>query len=109
MKPFWLFAAICTSCLTAVACAPAESRNANTADDQVIGIVQCDDYLAKVAACIRTVPHQRRETLTAETRQMFATWKEAAADPRQRTTLPQACSVTHEVAKEELAVFGCSM
>jgi hypothetical protein len=40
---------------------------------------------------------------------LFATWKEAAANPQQRTTLPQACTITHDVAREELAQFGCSM
>jgi hypothetical protein len=40
---------------------------------------------------------------------MFTTWKEAAANPEHRATLPQACSITHEVAKEELSRYGCSL
>ena len=97
-------------CLALAACSQAESRNATTAGDSVIGILQCDDYLAKVNTCIQQkVPADRRAALTAEAHQMFTTWKEAAADPQQRATLPQACGITHEVAKEDLARYGCAL
>lgn len=93
----------------ATACAPAESRNASSPADSTIGILQCDDYLATVSACIDKVPAEKREALSAEARQLFATWKEAAADPMHRTTLPQACTITRDVAREELAPLGCSL
>lgn len=97
-------------CLALAACSQAESRNATTAADAVIGIVQCDDYLARVNTCIHDkVPAEKRAALAAEAHQLFATWKEAAADPQHRSTLPQACSITHEVAKDELARYGCSL
>ena len=97
-------------CLALAACSQAESRDAGTAADHVIGIVQCDDYLAKVDACIRDkAPTDKRAALTAEAHQMFTTWKEDAADPQKRTTLPQACSITHDVAKEEMTRYGCAL
>lgn len=97
-------------CLAVTACSQAESRDASTAADAVIGIVQCDDYLAKVATCIHEkVPADQRARLTTEAHEMFATWKEAASDPQHRTTLPQACSISHEVARQELAGFGCAL
>lgn len=97
-------------CLAVAACSPAESRNATTTSDHAIGILQCDDYLTRVNTCIQgNVPAGERAALTAETRQMFTTWKEAAADPQQRATLPQACSITHEVAREDLARYGCAL
>ena len=106
----WYPAAAVALCLATAACSPAESKNAKSAADNVIGIVQCDDYMAKVNACINDkVPAEKRAALTAESRQLFTTWKEAAADPLHRSTLPQACSITHDVAKEELAAFGCAM
>jgi hypothetical protein len=104
------FLATAAICLITAACAPAESKNAKSIADSVIGIVQCDDYMTKVSACINDkVPADQRASLTAEAHQMFTTWKEAAANPQHRATLPQACSITHEVAKEDLARFGCAM
>jgi hypothetical protein len=97
-------------CLAVAACSQAESRGSGSPEDSVIGVVQCDAYLAKVNTCIQdTVPADQRAALTAEAHRMFTTWKEAAADPQQRTTLPQACGITHEVAKEELARYGCAL
>lgn len=97
-------------CLALAACSQAESRDATGPQDSVIGIVQCDEYLARVNACIQDeVPVDLRAALTSEAHRMFTTWKEAAADPQHRTTLPQACSITHAVAKEELARYGCAL
>ena len=98
------------SCLSLAACSKAESHDASTPADSVIGIVQCDDYLARANACLRGhVPAERRTALAAELRDTFTTWKDAAAHPEHRATLPQACSVTHEVAREELARYGCAL
>jgi len=97
-------------CLALAACSQAESRDAIGPGDSVIGIVQCDDYLAKVNTCMQDkVPAGQRAALTVEAHRMFTTWKEAAADPQHRTTLPQACSITHDVAREEFARYGCAL
>jgi hypothetical protein len=107
--PIALAAAALSSLLLA-ACSQAESHNASTPEDSLIGVLQCDNYLAQVNSCINDkVPANRRAALTAEAHQMFTTWKEAAADPEHRATLPQACSITHDVAKEELSRYGCSL
>jgi hypothetical protein len=96
--------------LALAACSQAESKDATSPTDSVIGIVQCDDYLAKVNTCIQEkVPAEQRSALTAEAHQMFTTWKEAAADPQQASTLPQACSATLDAAKEDMAKYGCSL
>jgi hypothetical protein len=101
---------IAVLCLVLAACSQAESRNAATAEDNVIGILQCDDYLAKVNTCIHDkVPADKRAALAAEAHQMFTTWKEAANNPQHRATLPQACGITLEVAKDDLARYGCAL
>ena len=94
-------------CLATAACAPAESRNANSLVDEKIGILQCDQYLAKISACIHQAPAGQREALTTQARETFAVWKEAAANPLHRDTLPQACTVTTDLAREELSPLGC--
>ena len=102
--------AVVLACLALAACSRAESRDASRPVDNVIGIVQCDDYLARVSACIENqVPAGKRARLAAEAHRMFLTWKEAAVEPQHRTTLPQACAITHEVAKEEFARYGCAL
>jgi hypothetical protein len=104
------FLAVVLLCLVLAACSQAESKDASSPADSVIGILQCDDYLASVNTCIQDkVPADKRAALTAEAHQMFTTWKEAAADPQHRTTLPQACSITHDVAKDEFAQYGCAL
>lgn len=109
-RPLWVGACAAALGLATIACAPAESRNASSAADSVIGIVQCDDYLSRVDACLRDhVPAGERAAMAAEAHQMFATWKDAAADPLQRHTLPQACTITHDVARDDLARFGCRL
>jgi len=110
MKPVPTTLGTALLCLGLAACSQAESRNATTAADNVIGILQCDEYLSRVNACIHDkVPADKRAALAAEAHQMFTTWKEAAADPEHRATLPQACGITHEVAKEELTRYGCQL
>lgn len=94
-------------CLATAACAPAESRNANSLADEKIGIVQCDQYLSKISACIHQAPAGKRDALTAQARETFSIWKEAAANPLHRDTLPQACTVTTDLAREELSPLGC--
>ena len=94
-------------CLATAACAPSQSHNANSLADEHIGIVQCDQYLARISACIHRAPAGQHAVLTAQARETFATWKEAAAHPQHRETLPQACSVTTDLAREELAPLGC--
>ncbi|GAB3358007.1 hypothetical protein [Lysobacter tyrosinilyticus] len=101
-------AVLCSLALSA--CSQAESHNASEPGDNIVGVLQCDDYLTKVNSCIHNkVPANRRAALTAEAHQMFTTWKEAAGNPEHRATLPQACSITHDVAKEELSRYGCSL
>lgn len=103
-----LLAVVLSSALAG--CSQAESHNATAPGDSVIGVLQCDAYLDKVNSCIQSkVPAQQRAALTAEARQMFTTWKEAAANPQHRATLPQACSITHDVAREELSRYGCPL
>lgn len=97
-------------CLLLAACSQAESRDAATPSDKVIGILQCDEYLAAVETCIRdTVPAAERAALTADAHQTYSVWKEAYADPQKRTSLPQACAISHEVAREQFARFGCAL
>lgn len=81
-----------------------------SSDDGTIGVLQCDDYLTKVAACIdNKVPEAKRAELRVSVEQSRLGWKEATATTRERDALPTACSIAHEQAKEEFASFGCAL
>ena len=114
MRPFFrpiarALSAAAALCVVLTSCAPAESRSANAIADSVIGVVQCDQYLAQISACLQQVPEDRRAALTAQARETFVTWKQALAHPEHRQALPQACQITHELAREELAPLGCRL
>lgn len=97
-------------CAAMAGCAPAESRQASTASDLRIGIVQCDAYLSKIAACLRgPLPEDRHAAVEAQVRDTFRVWKEASAHPQHRDALPLACSIMLEQATEELQPLGCAM
>lgn len=106
--PSW-FSVVVTASLCVIAGGCSQAQSSASPVDDTIGILQCDQYLTKVRACIdQHVPASRRAALANETRQLFATWREAANDPQQRSTLPQACAVNLDVATEQMAEFGCS-
>ena len=104
---FRLFATAAILCLLS-ACSAEGSGNT---DDGTIGVLQCDEYLTKVAACIDTqVPEAQRAELRASVEQSRLGWKAATtATTRDRDALPTACSIAHDQAKEELAPFGCTL
>ena len=104
-----LILAAAALCLATTSCAPAESRTAHNIEEATIGVAQCDDYLARISACIGQLPPDRRAALTAQARETFATWKQAAAHPQHRQTLPQSCTVSQALAREELAPLGCTL
>lgn len=102
-----LFVTVTILCLLS-ACSAVGS---GSTDDGTIGVLQCDDYLTKVAACIdNKVPEAKRAELRVGVEQARLGWKEATtASTRDRDALPTACRIAHEQAKEEFAVYGCAM
>ena len=104
----WSLAATAAACLLLAACSSANGSGGKIED--AIGVVQCDDYLAKVAACINEkVPEAQRMQLRTNVSAEYATWKEALANPTHRAALPQACTIAEEQAKDEYARYGCAM
>ena len=104
--PSRLFVTTVTLCLLS-ACSAVGS---GSIDDGTIGVLQCDEYITKVAACIdNKVPEAKRAELRAGVEQSRLGWKDATATTRDRGALPTACSIAHEQAKEEFAAYGCAL
>lgn len=104
----WNLAAAAAVSLLIAACSSASGSGGKI--DDAIGVVQCDEYLTKVAACINEkVPEAQRLQLRTDVSAEYATWKEATANPTHRAALPQACAIAQEQAKDEYARYGCAM
>ena len=127
---------LCLACVSAlVACAGADNTNgANTsnanaaananraaatpaaatpaatvaATGEKIGVAECDDYLAKVDACVSgKVPEAARAQFRAGIDQTRASWRTLAANPQTRGSLAAACKTAVESARATYKAYGC--
>ncbi len=64
-----------------VACS--STTETTTTKSDKVGVAECDDYIAKLAACIPKSPSEQRPTLEAGMKASKAAWQAAAAAPDQ--------------------------
>ena len=130
--------ALCLACLFAlVACAGADNSNttnttnttnANAANRAAstpasaatpaatvaasgdkIGVAECDDYLAKLDACVNSkVPEPARAQYKTSMEQTRASWRSLAANPQTKASLAAACKTASESAAATYKAFGCT-
>jgi hypothetical protein len=73
-----------------------------------LGVPACDNYFAKVEACVMTkAPEAIRTQYKAAMEQTRATWKTLAANPNTKATLEAACTQATQAVKEQLSAYGC--
>ena len=136
-KRIYLILALCLACLSAlVACGAGDgtSNNANNANGasnanraastpapaatpvasstaaagDKIGVAECDDYLAKVDACVSgKVPEAARAQFRAGIDQTRASWRTSADNPQTRGSLAAACKTATESARATYKAYGC--
>jgi len=83
----------------------AAAAPATTAD---FGVPECDEYLAKYAACVDSkVPEGIRGTVRQQIDQTKAAWKQAAATPQGKAGLALGCKQAMDAAKAATAAYGC--
>lgn len=83
-----------------------KTETASTGDS--IGVPECDDYIAKYEACVnKNVPEAMRGTFKTSFDQARKSWKELAANPQTKATLPAACKQATEAAKQAMASYKC--
>ena len=74
-----------------------------------IGVAECDDYLAKVDACISgKVPEAARAQFKAGIDQTRASWRSLAANPQTKASLAAACKTASESAAATYKAYGCT-
>jgi hypothetical protein len=89
--------------------AATQSAVATPAHADKIGVPECDDYLAKVEACVSNkVPEAQRTQfkLTIETSRKG--WQQAAATAQGKATLPAICKQAIEQARTAYKSFNCT-
>lgn len=93
------------------ATAPAEPPATGTppADSAMIGVAECDDYLAKYEACLSgNVPEASRAAMQQSLEATRAGWRQALATPGGRESLAAACTQMRETSRQTMQAYGCS-
>ena len=89
----------------AAASTPA-STTASTGEK--IGVAECDEYIAKVEACLAKVPAAGQPAVKSSLDAMRSSWKAAAATPQGKAGLAAGCKAALDQAKTNYAAYGCS-
>ena len=80
-----------------------------TAKGDEIGVPECDEYVTKYEACLRSnVPEQARAMLENSLEQSRKSWKAAAANPQAKSALASACRQALETAKQATSAYACT-
>lgn len=91
--------------------APAEPPATGTppADSAMIGVAECDDYLAKYEACLTgNVPEASRAAMQQSLDATRAGWRQALATPGGRDSLAAACTQMRETSRQTMQAYGCT-
>ncbi|MDQ2745848.1 MAG: hypothetical protein M3T96_01135, partial [Acidobacteriota bacterium] len=85
-----------------------ENALSDTAVAGKIGVPECDEYLDKYEACIKTkVPEAERGALIAPFEKQRQGWQIAATNQTAKAALPGGCKVAMATAKQSLAKYSC--
>jgi hypothetical protein len=79
------------------------------ADSAMIGVAECDDYLAKYEACLTgNVPEASRAAMQQSLDATRAGWRQALATPGGRDSLAAACTQMRETSRQTMQAYGCT-
>ncbi len=89
--------------------APAPAADPAPAVVGEIGVAECDDYLRKWDACLSTkVTGEAREQVKVALDATREGWKRTAATPEAKAGLASACREAAELARMQVAAYGCT-
>ena len=84
------------------------AANTSTTSGEKIGVPECDEYIAKVEACLAKVPAAGQPAVKTSLDTMRKTWRDAAATPQGKAGLAAGCKQALETAKTTYNAYGCS-
>ena len=111
-KSLLVFSILCVAIL--IGCSKTEMSNSNSGSTTAssgdkIGVPECDDYIAKYEACIRSkVPETARASAESSLKMARENWKKAAENAQSRGTLAAACKQASDAAAASMKAYGCS-
>ena len=78
-----------------------------TPSGEKIGVAECDDYLAKLEACVGKMPAAAKEQYDKTMETTRKSWRDAAATPQGKAGLAAACKQATDMAKTSMKSFNC--
>ena len=94
---------------TAAKPAATQSAMSTPANTDKIGVPECDDYLAKVEACVsHKVPEAQRAQFRLNIETTRKGWQKAASTPQGKATLAATCKQATEQARTAYKSFNCT-
>jgi len=85
------------------------SPKTETASAGSIGVPECDDYIAKLDACLNSkVPEAARGAFRSQAEGLRKSWKDAAATPQGKAGLAVGCKAASDAAKISLSAYNCA-
>jgi hypothetical protein len=72
-----------------------------------VGVAECDDYIAKMEACLSKLPGAAKEQYEKAFDQTRKAWRDAAANPQSKAALAQGCKAATDSAKASMKSFSC--
>lgn len=81
-----------------------------TASTGKIGVPECDDYLAKVDACVTAskLPELAKATYKSSMEASHKAWLQAASTPEGKAKLAETCKKATEDAKTSMKPLNCT-
>ena len=84
------------------------AANTSTTSGDKVGVPECDEYIAKVEACLAKVPAAGQPAVKSSLDAMRKSWRDAAATPQGKAGLAAGCKQALETAKTTYSAYGCS-
>ena len=73
------------------------------------GVPECEEYVKQHLACIESkVPESARAAARQALDQTRSAWRRAASTPGERAALAAGCKQAEAIAKQTMAMYGCS-
>jgi hypothetical protein len=72
-----------------------------------VGVAECDDYIAKMEACLSKLPAAAKQQYDMAFAQTRKQWRDAATNPQTKAALAQGCKAATDAAKTSMKSFNC--
>jgi hypothetical protein len=90
---------------TTTTSSPATTTTASSGDK--IGIPECDDFVAKMEACLQKLPAVAREDYDKNFEQNMKEWRDEASTPEGRAKAAQGCKMISDIMKQSTKGYNC--